>query len=231
MKGKIYAAHVHLETALCISDEAVQLLIVENPAEFYYMVTELEKAFNGEESSFAFSCDGQNLAIAKCGEWIADPFHFDLNDKKILNLLYKKLEANAFNDKLFLFNELSGKLVTFVEETATDLPFLLSYDEPQPMDYFKAASVKFAKTYDSLEEKLICYINAVLELKKCEFFVLVNFKSVLSDEQLSNVYHHCRNEQVGLLLVESGKLRPLLPQEKAVIITEDLCEILENYQK
>ncbi len=231
MKGDILAAHVHLETVLRISDEAVQVLIVENPAEFYYVVTELEKAFNGEESSFTFSCDGQTLAPAKCGEWIADPFHFDLNDKKIVNLLYKKLEAKAFNDKLFLFNQLSGKIVTFLEETAADFPFLLSYDEPQPMDYFKAAGVKFAKTYDSLHEKLICYINAVLELKKCEFFVLVNFKSVLSDEQLLSIYHHCQNEHVGLLLIESGKLRPLLSQEKAVIITEDLCEILENYQK
>lgn len=61
------------------------------------------------------------------------------------------------------------------------------------------------------------------------FFVFVNLKSVLSDEKLLQVYAHCRREQVGLLLIESGKQRPLLPNERAVIITEDLCEILENY--
>ena len=74
-------------------------------------------------------------------------------------------------------------------------------------------------------------INALIELKQCEFFVFVNLKSVLSDEKLGQIYAHCRAEQVGLLLMEDGKRRPLLPCEKAVIITEDLCEILENYEE
>ncbi|MBQ3502162.1 MAG: hypothetical protein IJA72_00660, partial [Clostridia bacterium] len=62
------------------------------------------------------------------------------------------------------------------------------------------------------------------------FFVFVNLKSVLNDEKLLKIYVHCRLEQVGLVLIESCKKeRPLLPCEKAIIITEDLCEILENY--
>ena len=85
------------------------------------------------------------------------------------------------------------------------------------------------KTYDSLEEKIICYVNALIELKKCEFFVFVNLKSVIDDEKLLSIYNHCESEKVGLLLIESSKLRPLLPCERAVIITDDLCEILENY--
>ena len=40
-----------------------------------------------------------------------------------------------------------------------------------------------------------------------------------------------RGEQVGLLLLESEKRRNLLSCEKAIIITEDLCEILENYKE
>ena len=87
------------------------------------------------------------------------------------------------------------------------------------------------KVYETLEEKLVCYINALIELKQCEFFVFVNLKSVLSDEKLEQIYAHSRAEQVGLLLIEDGKRRPLLPCEKAVIITEDLCEILENYEE
>ena len=105
------------------------------------------------------------------------------------------------------------------------------YDEPQPSDYLKGAGLKFAKTYDSLEEKIICYINALIELRQCEFFVFVNLKGVLSDEKLEQIYAHCRAEQVGLLLIEDGKRRKLLSCEKAVIITEDLCEILENYDE
>lgn len=231
MKSEIQVVHVHLETQLVLSEEYIQVLIIENPNEFYTMVSDLDGQLNGEEGTFVFSREGEIVSASKYGAMVADIFHFDLNDKKILNLLYKKLETIAFGEKITFFNELSGKNVTFLEELSFCVPFSLEYGEPQPADYFKTAGIKFARNYDSLEEKIICYINALIELKKCEFFIFVNLKSVLSDEKLQQVYAHCRSEQVGLLLIENGKHRPLLSCEKAVIITEDLCEILENYEE
>ncbi len=232
MKSEITITHIHLETHIVITEDCVQLLIVENPTEFYNMVSDLDRQFEGEEGLFVFSANGQILAPHKVGAIVVDPFHFDLNDKKIVNLLYKKLESFAFGDKVQLLNELNSKTISFLSELSCFLPFTLDYEEPQPSDFFKISGLKFAKTYESIEEKIICYINALIELKNCEFFVFVNLKSVLSDEKLHALYNHCRSEQVGLLLVESGKMhRELLPCERAVVITDDLCEILVNYQE
>lgn len=229
MKSEVSLVHVHLETPLIISEEHVQLLIVENPSEFYALVSDLDAQFEGAEGTFVFLCQGQIIPATKSGAMVSDLFHLELNDKKMLNLLYKRLEGIAVEEKIAEFNELSTKVVKFIGELSFCVPFALDYNEPQPVDYFKTAGVKFEKVYDTLEEKIICYINAMIELKKCEFFIFVNLKSVLNDDKLLSVYAHCRAEQVGLLLIENGKLRPLLPCEKAVIITEDLCEILENY--
>lgn len=229
MRSEITLTHVHLETPLILSGDYVQLLIVQDPKEFYDMVSDLDGQFDGQEGTFAFSRDGQTIAASKYGAMISDLFHFDLNDKKILGLLHKRLENVAFGEKIALFNEFSCQTINFLEELAFCVPFALDYDEPQPIDYLKVAGVKFEKNYESLEEKIICYINALIELKKCEFFVFVNLKSVLNDEKLLQLYAHCRAEQVGLLLLEDGKRRSVLKCEKAVIITEDLCEILENY--
>ena len=231
MKKEVQIAHVHLETQLTIMDEYVSLLIVESPNEFYNMVSDLDGQFDGKDGAFVCSIDGQIVPIAKYGAMVSDLFHFDLNDKKLLTLLYKRLEGVAFGDKLVQFNVLTAKIVEFLEEVAFTTPFSLEYDEPQPSDYLKASGLKFAKVYDTLEEKLVCYINALIELKGSEFFVFVNLKSVLSDEKLEQIYAHCRAEAVGLLLIEDGKRRQMLPCEKAVIITEDLCEILENYEE
>ena len=231
MRKEIQLAHVHLETQLAISDEYVQLLIVENPTEFYNMVSDLDGQFEGREGVFVFAIDGQVVPANKYGAMVSDLFHFDLNDKKLLSLLYKRLECVALGDKLLDFNALTSKTIEFLEGIAFSVPFALEYDEPQPSDYLKISGLKFAKVYDRLEEKLVCYINALIELKQCEFFVFVNLKSVLSDEKLDQFYAHCRAEQVGLLLIEDGKRRPLRPCEKAVVITEDLCEILENYEE
>lgn len=231
MKKEVQIAHVHLETQLTIMDEYVSLLIVESPNEFYNMVSDLDGQFDGKDGAFVCSIDGQIVPIAKYGAMVSDLFHFDLNDKKLLTLLYKRLEGVAFGDKLVQFNALTAKTVEFLEEIAFTTPFALEYDEPQPSDYLKASGLKFAKVYETIEEKIVCYINALIELKGCEFFVFVNLKSVLSDEKLQQIYAHCRREQVGLLLIEDSKRRQLISCEKAVIITEDLCEILENYKE
>lgn len=229
MKSEVKLAHVHLENAIIINEEFVQVLIIENPNEFYRMVSDLDGQFDGNDGTFVFSVADQIINPSKTGVMVSDVFHFDLNDKKVLNLLYKKMESVSFGDKVLQFNELTAKTISFLSEVADNLPFSLSYDEPQPSDYFKISSVKFEKNYDGLEEKIICFINALIELKCCEFFVFVNLKSVLSDEKLQQVYAHCRLEQVGLLLIENCKNRPLLNCEKAIIITEDLCEIVENF--
>ena len=231
MKNEIVLTHIHLETPIVISEDSVKLLIVENPSEFYKMVCDFNSQFDGGDGDFVFSANGEIVAAQKCGAIIPNLFDFDLNDKKVLNLLYKKLESVALGEKVTLFNELVSKTMCFIGEVAYNVPFLLDYDEIQPTEYFKQSSVKFAKTYDSLEEKIICYINALIDLKNCDFFVFVNLKSVLNDEKLLKIYKHCQAEQVGLLLIEDGKRRKLLPCEKAVIITEDLCEILENYKE
>ena len=63
--------------------------------------------------------------------------------------------------------------------------------------------------------------------KNAKFFVFVNLKSVINNDELLQIYKHCKLEKVGLLLIESSE-RSRLKNEKMVIITEDLCEILVN---
>ena len=231
MKKEIQVAHIHLETNLRLTEEFVQLLIVENPTEFYNMVSDLDRQFDGQEGLFVFSTDEGIISASKRGAIVSDWFHFELNDKKITTLLYKRLENIALGEKLVRLNDLNTQIMGFLGEIAFGFPFSLEYNEPQPTDYFKVAGLKFENHYETLEEKIVCYINALIELKGCEFFVFVNLKSVLSDEKLLQMYEHCQREQVGLLLIESQKQRSLLSNEKAVIITEDLCEILENYEE
>lgn len=229
MKSEITVSHVHIETDLVLSDEAVQILVVENADEFYHIVSELYNQFDGEDGNFVFKLKDEVVSAEKNGIMICNPFHLDYNDKKIISLLYKVLEKESLGDALPQYNEVVSSMIKYLEEISFNVPFKLSYNEPQPAEIMKVCGLKIESSYDTLLEKIICFINALIELKKCEFFVFVNLKSVLSDEKLLNLYSHCKNEKVGLLLIESSIIRNLLPEEKAVVITEDLCEILVNY--
>ncbi len=222
--------HTSLETPITISCEFVQLLIIENPHEFYKFVDMFDCSVGGDESELSFLRNGKPVSAEKEGCIICDPFHFDLNDKKVIGLLFKNLaETCRYGKEQFKLSSVNTGVGQLFAELFETLPFSLTYGELTIEELLKCANVRFEKTYDTLLEKIICYINALAELKHCNFFVFVNLKAVLCDDDLMSLYRHCALEKIGLLLIENSKVRPLLPEEKAIIITEDLCEILEHY--
>ena len=221
--------HPSLETPLVLSPAAVQVLAVEAPREFYRLVGSLDAQLGGGEGEFSFLRDGKEIAAEKEGTIVCDLFHFDLNEKKVVNLLIKKLsELSREGTAQYALSEINGMIERYLIGLFSALPFSLTHDELTAEDLFKSG-VRFEKAYDTLLEKIVCFMNAMVALKGCKFFVFVNLKSVLGDDELRDLYHHCALEKVGLLLLECGKLRPFLPEERVVLITEDLCEILENY--
>lgn len=220
----------NVETEMVLSDYSPLILIEENPCEFFKTVDSLNKAFSEDDSDFTFWDNDESLSPQKKGEILTDLFSFELTDKKIINLLYKKLQNNFLSGSYLVpFNEIIARTDNFLSDLFSTVDFSLDYNEFTLEDLLKTCSVKPAKTYDSLLEKIICYINVFASLKNICFFVFVNIKDVLPDEQLKQLYKHCSLHKISLFLIESQKKRPLLAEERAIIITEDLCEIVENF--
>lgn len=221
--------HTDIETPIELSEEYTFVLILENASDFYFKVTDFKAVFDGAENGLSFWTENKLAKPDKYGDLLTDLFSFEMNNKRMLNLLYKKAEESYQSGAgIVKLNEITTDIMSFFKDTFFDFPFLLDYDEVSFSDLLKACSVRFTDSYDTLLERILCYINILVELKNLKFMVFVNLKSVLRDEELICLYRHCRNEKIALLLLESGKIRPLLPEEKAVIITQDLCEILEN---
>ena len=90
----IRLSHINVETPMVLDSNSPLTLAVENPGEYYTFVNELSDAFNGEESEFSFWSDDVRILPEKSGDIILSPFFFDATDKKIIALLYKKLQKN-----------------------------------------------------------------------------------------------------------------------------------------
>lgn len=228
----IKVVNAKIETPIFLSSERPHLLIIENPHEYYAAVTEMQRAIDGELSEFTFWESIAQLQPAKTGEMLQNCFCFDFADKKIIGLLYKKLQSNYLSgDYIIGLNGINAKIAVFLQNLFDTVDFSLDYSEISLEDLLKACNVKPAKVYDSFLEKLICYINIFIELKSIRFFVFVGLKDILSDEDLLSLYNHCSLQKVELLLLESSKKRSLLSCERAIIITDDLCEIVENIKE
>ncbi|MBO6263326.1 MAG: type II-A CRISPR-associated protein Csn2 [Clostridia bacterium] len=221
----------HVETDMFLDGDHVQTLIIENAREFYNVVSELSRIFEGEEGNICFFDGEKELSPSNAGEIVLSPINIDFNDKKIVNLLYKYIEKNYFNgEHILTLNEINSTVGKLLQNISIDFPAQLSYNEISLLEILKASGLKFELNYESLIEKIICYLNILIALKNIKFFVFVNIKSYLSDEDILFLSKHCKAEKIGLFLIEGAKTRTLLKNEKAVIITEDLCEIVENYE-
>lgn len=220
---------VNIETKIEFDDASPFVLCIQNPREYYKVVQELVAAFRGEVSEFTFWDGDKNVNAESAGEILTDIFSFELSDKKIITLLHKHLQQNFNeNDLIFKFQNVKAVSEKFLLELCGTEQFALDYNEISLEGLLKLCNVKPERNYETLLEKIICYLNIFSELKGAYNFVLVGLKNVLDNEELQLLYRHCKLHKLSLLLIESGKNHPILPEERAIIITEDLCEIVEN---
>ena len=226
----IEVSHIHLETRLLLEPSRPMLLIEENAAEFRETVEALRRQFSGGEGDFVFVNGDKRIAPSDSGVIVCDIFGMDLSDKKLTNSIWKEAEKNFIEGEyLPKLNTANAAVQELLQCTTYDFPFAVEYNELAVCDIFKAAGLRAAEHYESFIEKLICYTNLLVGLRRMDIMVFVNLKSVLTDEELRAFYDHCCEQKISLLLIESSKIRPLLPEERAVIITDDLCELVENF--
>ena len=162
---------------------------------------------------FQFTCDDETQKIAE-------------TCKKSCK---KKLQNN-FCDGSFIvdFNAINASLELFLDNLCSTVDFAVEYNALTIEDVFKSCGIKPAKTYDSLLEKLVCYVNILIELKSLSFIVLTGFKNVLTADELQAFYKHCELKKVSVLLVEGKVFGEKFPIERRITITEDLCEICDS---
>ena len=91
--------------------------------------------------------------------------------------------------------------------------------------------MKLEIEYESLLEKIICFLNVLCDLKNLRVFAFLNVKNFLSAEELKSLFYHCRCHDISLLLLESHATPESFPEERRIIITSDLCEIVENFEE
>lgn len=227
----ITLAHPNIETKIVFDEQRPTVLICENPHEYYNLVTDLVAEFEEGTSNFSFWKGLDQIKGEKYGDLLLDNFCFDLANKKLTALLQKRLRANYVDGSFLVeFNRINSEIAAFLHDLCRTVDFATDFEGLSIDDLLKCCAVRPATTFNGLLEKVVCYVNLFIELKKVSFFVFVGLKDVLSDEDLQQLYNHCRLMKVGLLLLESSKKRPLLPEERGIIITDDLCELTENFE-
>lgn len=200
--------------------------IIESPYLFGKYVQELRNQIAGEEGEFVLSEEGKECDISKCVEIITDPLNVNINEKKIITRLYSELEKIAYREELFaLTQETFCNLQRYFSELEQISPYILrTGDSVEMISLFKALDVEMEDYAENYLDKLDQYIKILAELLKRKLLVIVNIRSYLDDEQLTQLLNNAVYNEVNILLIESVQ-RKLIEGALHYIIDFDGCEI------
>lgn len=201
-------------------------LIVENSSEYLKVVQEIyAEIFDGGESDFVLSENGEVLSIPKTCLFLYNFFDLDLNNKKISTEINARI-AKVFETQDFVedFCKLNQLFVEISDKIIDNFDFKLEYDDELSYDkLIKLAGFKISQESKFIE-RLMSYIKIYAELKKIKLVIFVGLSDVLSFEEISIFLKELDYLGLKCLLIESHQ-KYQLDFASQITIDGDLCEI------
>ncbi len=214
-------AHPLLEKSACINEGEILTLVIENPIALRNTVSWFKKD-NTEMVLF----DGlETLDFDKSTEFIDNVFDMDFASKKITNKLCDEAEriAGDFqNETISMF----GAINEYAEMISSnfDLPIKFSFLEESER-IMKFLNFHIDTEDMTLSEMLISYMEVCRKMFGKKLFAVLNIKSFLSNEEFELFCKSINYEKFFVLLIESHDPKKVFPNEKKIIIDNDLCVI------
>lgn len=204
----------------------VQGLIVENPKELFQFITDISDQLSGQPGKFILSQGVKEVQLDKTAILVTDCFRLDLNQRKILTEVYKRLQAAAMDESSYMQ---TAEVISLVQKYLNDLVLdfdstLIVSSEIDAAGLFKLAGVQFDEVGLSFPEKLLSYFRIMREFSHVSLCIFVHLLPILSKEDWDLLLENIRYEGYSILLLEHT-----VPEGyngiNFTIIDDDLCEV------
>jgi len=205
--------------------DRINVLVIENQRLLQSTIYDIYGQTHGLDGRAVVSKDNRPIEFNKYVEYVSDFISLSLNRKPLLNKVASMLEKIALSDD---FYPSSMTMVNAWEKHLFDLSMSLSCD----IDFsnismgslIKASGVLFKEDYSSVAEKIIDYMQVVLEFDCQKLFVIYGLRDFIVDEEAMRFYDTVLQHGFDIICIES-KEHECLPLEESYIVDSDLCEI------
>lgn len=204
------------------------ILAIENPLIMTRFIWTMMKQINGGEGDFILS-DEKELKFEKSCGLILDPFSLELNSKKVLTVLYKKLGTSG-GSQLEGKSKLLQDCISLIDQCIVSSGIEnLTYDADIAWnDIFKALGVRFDDHCESLLDKVISYLKILSDLSDTRVLVLLNFTGFFSTKELEEIVKMGSYLKINLVFLEKVEPATYLKEEARYIIDKDQCVITNH---
>jgi len=205
--------------------DRIQTIVIENPELMYRILNDINSQIEGGFGKCVVSADGSTMNFEKNVELITQFVPFTINRKKLVNQSISALEMYINEGELYgeALDCLSNLEEIFLKATLSFKGDII-FSKINISSMIKASGLEFREEYGSLAEKVIDYIELVTEYDREKLFILYNFHSVVSDQEIDLFFDTALRHGYNILMLESSEYT-LSPIERRYIVDNSLCEI------
>lgn len=150
-------------------------------------------------SSIIFSINNEEVDLEKYGMIIFNPFQLDLNEKKFLNLVFKKLEKNIHDEERRFIADIEKASLSLFEKLALASDIPIDYNDTFDFNkFFSAFDVKIMEPEDYLE-KIVRYIRLSCEIFHTKLFISFGLLALLDNDEIDLLNKELIQYDVSLL--------------------------------
>ena len=161
---------------------------------------------------------------------VTDVFSLNLNERRLMTALHKEAGLLAHSEKLYIQTaQMKACLTDWLTSLELEMDYPITYDgEIEVSAVLKAANFQFDTGGIDLPGQLERYIQIVTDFSKMKLIIFVNLHSLLSSDELDQLYRSARYRKARLLLLESRLPLYEHADERRFVVDKDLCELYSD---
>lgn len=153
-------AYRELKNVIDVNTEMITGLVIENPEFMYKMLQEFRKATEGLDSNIVVSDNETPISAQKTIAYITDFVDFTLNQKTLITKIMSEMDKKSKNELYYEKSEqLLGNIEMYIESLAGGLPCEIICEKLNMLAVIKAAGIEIIDDYDTLEERILAYMD------------------------------------------------------------------------
>ena len=137
--------------------------------------------------SLIFSIDNEEMKLDSDALVIKNPFEIDLNEKKIITAIYKKLQSNINDSQQIYIQNIEVNAFKLFDELLEDVDYHLQYNEEIDINkLFSNFSISFPEIdYNNYLELLSTYCSLHAIYNKVKIIISFGALNLLTKEEIS----------------------------------------------
>lgn len=156
-------------------------------------------------------------------------FNFDLNSKKIINVLYKNLKKILTQENKDKLNDINSQIFTLLRDIIIESGFDLTFDDIDFDNLIKATNVRFEnENDDSLIEKLLRYIETINKILGFNYFFTINLEQFMSKDDIKRLIYELSLKETCIINIKNIHDQTDSKYSNIYFIDESLCTFNNN---